>query len=183
MAKKPAKRPPQAHSAPPAAGNQPPATPRPPNDRGQGQKGFKPTPEQRKIVEAAVGFGVQHTNICQLVINPKTGEPISRYTLHEHFKPQLAKGKAMAHFNVGKSLYEQAVGIPKLDGKGKQTGWISAPDVAATIWFTKSQMGWKDTSRGIDVTVFEAFVRDIGGNVAALRAIRTQLAPPEEPTG
>lgn len=151
--------------------------------QGAGAPKFKPTEEQRRIVESAAGIGLRQLQICWLIADPTTGRPLSKPTLHKHFADELARGKAKAHFNVGKSLYDQAVGIPKMDATGKkQVGWVSEPVTAATIWFTKSQMGFREQGR-IDVSIFERFVAAIGGNVFALRAIRAELAPPESPEG
>lgn len=159
--------------------------PRPVHDRGQGRKAFDPTPDQQKIVEAAAGIGLRHTLICQLVFDPKTGLPIDPKTLRKHFQAQLLPGKAKTHFNVGKSLYDQAVGIPKMEVQkvnGKdvlvQTGWITPPVVVAGIWFSKAQMKWRE-GVSVEITDLEAIVAGLGGNLTALRAARAAV-PAEE---
>ena len=159
--------------------------PRPMGDRGQGRKAFDPTPDQQRLVEAASGMGLRHTMICQLVIDPKSGQPIDPKTLRKHFPQQLQPGKAKTHFNVGKSLYDQAVGIPKMEVQkvnGKdvlvQTGWITPPNVTAGIWFSKAQMKWRE-GVSVEITDLEAIVSGLGGNLAALRAARAAV-PAEE---
>lgn len=155
------------------------ANPRPPHDRGQGRHGenaqFFPTAEQAALVRNAAAVGLPEKVIAVLVINPATGKGIDRNTLRARFKEEIDHGRAMAHFNVGKSLYDQAVGVPKLDGKGKQTGWITPPDKVAGIWYSKAQMGWRER---VDVSdeVLAAIVAGLGGNIEALRAARAALA-------
>lgn len=180
MAKDKPRNPPPAPSAgKPRRPHRKVPNPRPPNDRGQGAKPFEPTADDRRIVQAAKGTcGMRHDLICQLIINPKTGLPIDVTTLMHHFSAELAAGKAKAHFNVGKSLYDQAVGIPKLGTDGKQVGWISEPDKIAAIWFSKAQMGWRERV-SLEITDLEAIVAGLGGNVAALRAVRAAI-PSEE---
>jgi hypothetical protein len=39
---------------------------------------FEPTAKDRETVERVAGFGLPHEDICQLVINPRTGKAISR---------------------------------------------------------------------------------------------------------
>lgn len=157
----------------------PKPAPRPPSDRGQGRKEFSPTADQQKIVTSASGIGLRHSLICQLIFNPTTGKPIDKKTLEKSFHAELAQGKAKTHFNVGKSLYDQAVGIPQLDDAGKQTGWISEPVTSAGIWYSKAQMGWKEGVK-IEVSDLEAIVAGLGGNLAALRAARAAVVTEED---
>lgn len=180
MAKKPPQTPPPAQPAPLTGEVLPPKGKQGGARRGAGRKEFKPNDEQRRIVQAAIGIGLRQMQVRMLIMDPTTGNPISKPTLEKHFAHELATGKARAHFTVGKSLYDQAVGIPKMDAAGKkQVGWISEPVPAATIWFTKSQMGFREKGR-IDVSAFETFVESIGGNVLALRAIRAEIRSPED---
>jgi len=90
---------------------------------------FEPTDEQRRIVERAAGFGLPQDKVCQLIISPRTNGPISKETLEKHFRAELDRGMALVDYEVGKSLYERAVG----------------GNVTAQIWWTKARMGWKET--------------------------------------
>ena len=156
------------------------ANPRPPNDRGQGGPPFVPTEEHRRLVALGAGLGMTNARIRMLVLNPRTGKPIGRDVVAKAFPDELEQGKAKAHFNVGRTLYEQAVGIPKYDAAGKQIGWISEPNTAAMIFFAKTQMGWQEQqTQNVVIQQFENFILAIGGNVAALRAIRDAIPPPE----
>lgn len=86
---------------------------------------FKPTKEERKQVEAMAGYGVPHEQIAVLI-----GEDgIDADTLKKHFKKELAQGKAKANARVGQTLFQKA----------------TAGDTTAAIWWSKTQMGWKDT--------------------------------------
>jgi len=86
---------------------------------------FKPTKEERKQVEAMAGYGVPHEQIAVLI-----GEDgIDADTLKKHFRKELAQGKAKANARVGQTLFQKA----------------TAGDTTAAIWWSKTQMGWKDT--------------------------------------
>ena len=85
---------------------------------------FVPTEEERKQVEAMAGYGVPHDNIAALV---RGG--IDSDTLKKHFKQQLMQGKAKANAKVGQTLFQKA----------------TAGDTTAAIWWSKTQMGWKDS--------------------------------------
>jgi hypothetical protein len=86
---------------------------------------FKPTPEERKQVEAMAGYGVPHEQIAVLI-----GEDgIDADTLKKHFKNELVQGKAKANAKVGQTLFQKA----------------TSGDTTAAIWWSKTQMGWKDT--------------------------------------
>lgn len=84
---------------------------------------FVPTEEERKQVEAMAGYGVPHDNIASLV---RGG--IDADTLKKHFKTELMQGKAKANAKVGQTLFQKA----------------TAGDTTAAIWWSKTQMGWKD---------------------------------------
>ena len=92
-----------------------------------GRHPLKPTDEERKQVEAMAGYGVPFEMIASLI---RGG--IDADTLNKHFKQELRQGKAKACAKVGQSLFQKAT---------------SGDDTTAAIWWTKTQMGWKDTSR------------------------------------
>lgn len=85
---------------------------------------FVPTAEERKQAEAMAGYGVPHDNIAALI---RGG--IDSDTLKKHFKTELAQGKAKANARVGQTLFQKA----------------TAGDTTAAIWWSKTQMGWKDS--------------------------------------
>ena len=85
---------------------------------------FKPTDSERVQVEAMAGYGVPHDNIAAII-----RDGIDSDTLKKHFKKELAQGKAKAYAKVGQTLYQKA----------------TSGDTTAAIWWSKTQMGWKDT--------------------------------------
>lgn len=86
---------------------------------------FVPTKEERKQVEAMAGYGVPHEQIAVLV-----GEDgIDADTLKKHFRKELAQGKAKANAKVGQTLFQKA----------------TAGDTTAAIWWSKTQMGWRES--------------------------------------
>ena len=56
---------------------------------------------------------------------------ISTDTLYKHFREIMIRGKVEKNAKVAQSLYQRA-----LNG-----------DTTAMIWWTKTQMGWKEASR------------------------------------
>jgi hypothetical protein len=147
--------------------------PEPKRVKTGGRQKFEPSDEQRRIVKGGAGFGVAHRILCRMIFDPKSGQPIDAKTLRLHFRRELDEGMANAHFNVGKSLYDQAVGIPKMKD-GVQTGWISTPVPVAAIWFSKAQMGWTEKVK-LEVADLKAIVAAFGSNVEGLRAFRAAL--------
>ena len=91
---------------------------------GAGRKAHKPTAEQRKMVESMSGFGVPFAQIAALV-------GVNTDTLSKYYDRELAEGKAKANSKVAQSLFQKA----------------TAGDTTAAIWWTKTQMGWKETQK------------------------------------
>ena len=105
---------------------------------GSGRKPFEPIESERKQVEALSGYGVPFEQIAALV---RDGIHID--TLRTYFSTELVNGKAKAHAQVGKGIFQKAM----------------AGDATAQIWWSKCQMGWKETQRhevtGADGTPIE----------------------------
>lgn len=87
----------------------------------RGRPPFKPTKEQRDIVESTSGYGIPHDQIARLI-------GITKPTLEKHFRNELDVGAAKANAKVVESLYEQAVG----------------GNVTAAIWWTKARLKWSE---------------------------------------
>jgi hypothetical protein len=85
---------------------------------------YKPTDDQRRAVLTMTGFGLKQEEIA-------TSLEIDRKTLTKHFRRELDTGMIEANVRVAKALYQNAV---------------QHNNVAAQIWWTKTRMGWKDTS-------------------------------------
>lgn len=85
---------------------------------------FQPTDDQRRQVLTMTGFGLKQDEIA-------TSLDIDKKTLHKHFRRELDTGMIEANVRVAKALYQNAV---------------QHNNVAAQIWWTKTRMGWKDTS-------------------------------------
>ena len=90
---------------------------------GAGQPPFKPTDAERKQVEALSGYGLPFEQIAALV-----RDGIDADTLRKHFAQELMSGKAKANGQVGKTLFQK----------------VMAGDTAAAIWWSKTQMRWKE---------------------------------------
>lgn len=85
---------------------------------------YQPTDDQRRQVLAMTGFGIRQDEIA-------TSLEIDKKTLHKHFRRELDTGMTVANVRVARALYQNAV---------------EHNNVAAQIWWTKTRMGWKDTS-------------------------------------
>jgi len=68
-----------------------------------------------------------------LVENSDTGKPISEPTLRSAFRKEIDTGKATADAQVARNLHKLACG----SGSGA---------VSAAIWWTKTRMGWKEST-------------------------------------
>jgi hypothetical protein len=91
------------------------------------------TETQRKLVEKMSGFGVPFANIAALV----TDDGIDEDTLNKYFKKELAQGKSKTNSQVGKKLFQRC-----MEG-----------DTSALIWWSKTQMRWKeDKSEPVSLT-------------------------------
>jgi hypothetical protein len=93
---------------------------------GAGRMAFDPTDAERKQVEAMSGYGLPIEQIASLV---RGG--IDTDTLRKHFATELVAGKAKANSGVGRTLFQKAMG----------------GDTAAMIWWSKTQMKWKEVQQ------------------------------------
>jgi hypothetical protein len=85
---------------------------------------YQPTDEQRRQVMTMTGMGIIQDEIARwLAIDDKT--------LRKHFRRELDTGATEANLRVASSLYVMAT---------------RDKNVAAAIWWTKSRMGWKETT-------------------------------------
>jgi hypothetical protein len=93
---------------------------------GAGRPAFEPTDAERKQVEALSGYGLPIDQIAVLVRNG-----IHVDTLRAHFGAELVTGKGKANGQIGKTLFQKAMG----------------GDTAAMIWWSKTQMRWAETQK------------------------------------
>lgn len=99
--------------------------------------GFKPTEEQRKLVEKLAGYGITEAEISRLVTNPQTKEPISPVTLRKHFRDALDVGHVRANEQVAGALFKNAT-------QGTETYPGGIP-TAQIFWLkTRGKGQWKD---------------------------------------
>ena len=73
--------------------------------------------------ESANSLDFTQDKICALLGG------MSKHTLEKHFREELDRGMAVTHYKVANSLVDNAL----------------AGNVTAQIWYTKAQMGWKET--------------------------------------
>ena len=86
---------------------------------------FKPTDQDRRLVEKMGAVGVPHESIA-LVIR----DGIDDKTLRKHFRRELDTAKVKANAKIGGKLFSMAM----------------AGNVTALIFWAKTRMGWKETN-------------------------------------
>jgi len=91
-----------------------------------GRPAFEPTDVDRKQVEALAGYGVPFEQIAVLI-----HDGISLDTLRTYFASELIRGKAKANAQIGKGIYQKAIG----------------GDTTAMIWWSKTQMRWSEVQK------------------------------------
>ena len=94
--------------------------------QGAGRKAFTFTDAERKQVEALSGYGLPQEHIAALI-----RDGIHLDTLKKHFMSELVAGKAKANAQIGKTLFQKALG----------------GDTTAMIWWSKTQMRWAETQK------------------------------------
>ena len=88
-----------------------------------GQPEFKPTDEERKLVEQMTACGIPQESQC-LVIR----DGIDDKTLRKHFRNELDTAATKANIKVAGTLFNKAMG----------------GDTTALIWWTKTRMKWSE---------------------------------------
>lgn len=158
-AKKPASAKPKKPAAPPAPAK------KNKGGRPKGSGAFRPTPEQRQLVEDMAAYGIPQDDMCRLVKNEKTGEPIALNTLRKSFAEELKTGSIKANVKVVGAMFKNAT--EKLN-------------VVSQIYWTKNRMGWReapgtsegpppsviDEQRPLEVARRVAFVMRMGVEIA-----------------
>ena len=86
-------------------------------------KRFKPTDDERQLVEDMCSVGIPHEQIAMVI---RGG--INSDTLKKHFKDELREAKIKANAKIGGTLFNKA-----MNG-----------DTAAAIFWAKPQMGWSE---------------------------------------
>ena len=86
---------------------------------------FKPTDDERKLVEQMCAVGIPQESICLVV-----RDGIDDKTLRKHFRRELDTAKIKANAKIGGSLFNKAVN----------------GDTTAAIFWLKTQMKWTETS-------------------------------------
>lgn len=120
---------------------------------------FAPTKAQRDLVESLVAFGLTAEQIAAYIVDPRTGNAISRATLFRHFRVNLANGLPRANAVVAGALFEQAK-------KGV---------VPAQIFWLKSRGGWREQAPDTPTTTAKP-VRDARERLAEqLEQMATRL--------
>lgn len=88
-----------------------------------GRKQYKPTNEQRALVQALASTGIKQDDIA-LVLN------ISKVTLNKYYRAELDTAAHKANAKVAQSLYNQAI----------------SGNTAAAIFWLKIRAGWTEKS-------------------------------------
>ncbi|MDP6801125.1 MAG: hypothetical protein QF744_15050 [SAR202 cluster bacterium] len=106
---------------------------------------FKPTDDERKLVEQMTAVGIPQESVSLVV-----RDGIDKKTLRKHFRRELDTAKIKANAKIGGTLFNKAIG----------------GDTTAAIFWAKTQMGWKETDRlehGVDGSL-AALLKSIDGS-------------------
>ena len=95
---------------------------------------FKPTDEQRRLVEQFAAFGIPVEQMVHLITSD-AGKPIAENTLRKHFRTELETGTVKANAKIARTLFEKA----------------SGGDTTAMIFWLKTRARWKEPAR-VEVT-------------------------------
>lgn len=127
------------------------------------RKSHDPTDIQRREVSAYAAVGTPHHSIAKLV-------GLSIKTLLKHYRDELDTGKARANAQVGKTLFQQAIG-------GNTT---------AAIFWMKAQAGWTDRLQidgQMEVTQFVVRAPEPAKDASEwLKSSSGSLSPDRRPT-
>ena len=92
--------------------------------KGAGQPPHKPEELQIQTVIEMVRAGIPHEKIAKCL-------GIDAKTLRKHYREEIDTSSIIADTAIAESLFAQAT---------------TGNNVAAAIWWTKSRMGWKDST-------------------------------------
>jgi hypothetical protein len=98
---------------------------------------FQPTEDQRRWVRAMAGFKMTWDEMCLLVINPRTGKPISKETFGKAFAAELANGKARLKQLIATKYLER----------------LNAGDAWAIQFGFRHIFGWQENENDVTVAV------------------------------
>lgn len=90
--------------------------------------GFKPSAEQRLMVEVGTGIGIPQHDMVTAILSPTSGRPISEVTLRKHFKDEIRTGTVKFKMKVGVNLLK-----------------LSERNASAAIFLGKVRLGMKET--------------------------------------
>lgn len=91
---------------------------------------FKPSPDQRRLVQELTGIGVSQEDVLSVVPwGQSSGKPIDLKTLRKHFGTELSRGVALANMRIKRRAYELA----------------EAGNVTLLIFLLKVRCGWRET--------------------------------------
>jgi hypothetical protein len=107
-----------------------------------GRKTFVPTLEQRRNVKLLAGFGIPQEQICLLVINPQTDEPLDAKSLRKHFPREIATGEVELHARINNFTVTTILGVAPPAGSTA----LDNPHVRGDLlkFFLKTRMNWKE---------------------------------------
>ena len=108
------------------------------------RRAFNPTAEQRRWVKTMVAYGAPEAEICLLIKNPQTGEPVDLEAFHKHFAAEIATGAANTSLLVGDRIIASIL--------GRDGGLLDDRErLRLAIFFAKTQMGWKPNAPSLSV--------------------------------
>jgi hypothetical protein len=89
---------------------------------------FRPSDQDKRVVQLLAGFAIPRDRICWAVVNPHTRRPITTDTLAKYFETELSRGRA----EVDQLL---------ADGLSKR---LREANMTALVWCSKNLWNWAD---------------------------------------
>ena len=143
-----------------------------PPKRGRGQPPFKPTPEQRQLVEGMAAYGIPHEAMCLLIQNSVNGKHVARPLLERAFHTELKRGEVAANVKVIGGLFKNAT---------TATDQYPGGNPICQIFWAKTRLRWKDHSHDLppplEPTEDEP---EIGFDIARRIAFALDVTPPKQ---
>lgn len=109
---------------------------------GAGRSTFKPTDEQRRLIEQLSAFGIRIDEMPGFVFG-ESGCPVSEPTIRKYFKKEIEHGRVKANVKIANALYRNATEPSEKNPYG---------NITAQIFWLKTQGGWREAPNQHEIT-------------------------------
>ena len=118
----------------------------------RGRPPFRPTADQRRLVESMVAIGIEQDHIGELLVSDKFPKGIGDDTLRRYFKREIRLGTSRANVVVADNLFKIATAFPPHPGTVTAAfGWLNN----RAGWTNRHSVEGGDPKKPISVKVHE----------------------------